>query len=260
MLDGLRIMSKNIFGRAILAAFAGLIVVGFGFFGIRDVFTNFRANQLAKVGDAEIGVAQYRSEYQTALQRIQRQAKRAITNDEARQIGLDRQVLSQLLTGAALDQDAKRLGLALSDADIATTIKAEKMFAGPTGAFDQARMNEILRDNGYTETAYIREQRQTALRQQIAEAVTGGLKTPGVLLAAVNTFTNESRKADYFVLPAPDLSKAPAARRRCRAGLLRHAQGQLSHAGIPQGDGSRRGAGRCRENAANLRQFGEEGL
>ncbi len=54
MLDGLRIMSKNIFGRAILAAFAGLIVIGFGFFGIRDVFTNFRANQLATVGDAEI--------------------------------------------------------------------------------------------------------------------------------------------------------------------------------------------------------------
>ena len=65
MLDGLRIMSKNIFGRAILAAFAALIVVGFGFFGIRDVFTNFRANQLATVGDAEIGVAQYRNEYQT---------------------------------------------------------------------------------------------------------------------------------------------------------------------------------------------------
>ena len=51
MLDGLRIMSKNIFGRVILAIFAALIVVGFGFFGIRDVFNNFRAGQLATVGD-----------------------------------------------------------------------------------------------------------------------------------------------------------------------------------------------------------------
>ena len=67
-----------------------------------------------------------------------------------------------MLTGAALDQDAKRLGLALSDAEIARIIKADKIFAGPTGAFDQARMNEILRDNGYTETSYIREQRQLA--------------------------------------------------------------------------------------------------
>ena len=70
MLDGLRIMSKNCMGRLILAAFAGLIVVGFGFFGIRDVFTNFRANQLATVGDAEIGVDQFRNEYQTELQQF----------------------------------------------------------------------------------------------------------------------------------------------------------------------------------------------
>ena len=90
MLDGLRIMSKNLFGRAILAIFAGLIVVGFGFFGIRDVFTNFRADQLATIGDEEIGVQQYRGEYQNELQRLQRQAKRAVTNDEAREIGLDR--------------------------------------------------------------------------------------------------------------------------------------------------------------------------
>ncbi len=210
MLDGLRIMSKNVFGRVILASFAALIVVGFGLWGIRDMFTNFRANQLATVGDAEISVQQYRTDYQNALQRIQRQARRAITNEEARQFGLDRQVLAQLLTGAALDQDAKRLGLGLSDAEIARTIRTDKTFAGPDGAFDQNRMDQILRDNGYNETSYIREQRQTTLRQQIAEAVTGGLKVPDVLLSAVNTFSNQTRKADYIILPAPELAKIPA--------------------------------------------------
>jgi peptidyl-prolyl cis-trans isomerase D len=40
--------------------------------------------------------------------------------------------------------------------------------------------------------------------------VTGALKTPDVMLAAINTFTNETRKADYFILPAPDASKAAA--------------------------------------------------
>jgi peptidyl-prolyl cis-trans isomerase D len=208
MLDGLRIMSKNVFGRAILASFAALIVVGFGFFGIRDVFTNFRSNQLAVVGDQEIGVAQFRGEYQNALQRYQRQARRAITNEEARQFGLDRQVLAQLLTGAALDQDAKRLGLGISDAEIAKVIKAEKMFVGTDGNFDQTRFDQILRDNGYSEASYMREQRQTALRTQIAAAITGGVKAPGALLSAVNTFANETRKVDFFVLPAPDLASA----------------------------------------------------
>jgi peptidyl-prolyl cis-trans isomerase D len=210
MLDGLRVMSKNIFGRVILGIFAGLIVVGFGFFGIRDVFNNFRAGQLATIGDEEIGVQQYRSEYQNELQRLQRQAKRAVTNDEARQMGLDRQVLSRLVTGAALDQTAKKMGLAISDADIARIIKADKTFAGLNGAFDQSRMDELLRDNGYTEATYVREQRQGSLRQEIGVAVTGALKTPDVMLSAINTFTNETRKADYFILPAPDASQAAA--------------------------------------------------
>jgi peptidyl-prolyl cis-trans isomerase D len=210
MLDGLRVMSKNIFGRVILGIFAGLIVIGFGFFGIRDVFNNFRAGQLATVGDEEIGVQQYRAEYQNELQRLQRQAKRAVTNDEARQMGLDRQVLSRLVTGAALDQNAKKLGLAISDAEIARIVKADKTFAGPNGAFDQSRMDELLRDNGYTEASYVREQRLGSLRQQIGGAVTGALKTPEVMLAAINTFTNETRKADYFILPTPDASQAAA--------------------------------------------------
>jgi peptidyl-prolyl cis-trans isomerase D len=210
MLDGLRIMSKNIFGRAILAAFAGLIVVGFGFFGIRDVFTNFRANQLATVGAEEISAAQFRNEYQAELQRAQRQSRRAITNEEARAIGIDRQVLSRLLSGAALDQAGKKLGLAVSDAEIARNIRKNKAFSGLNGAFDQNRLNEILRENGYTENAYVREERLGALRQQIIAAVNGGFQAPQVLLSAVNTFANETRKADYFVLPAPDASTAAA--------------------------------------------------
>ena len=208
MLDGLRVMSKNIFGRLILAAFAAVIVVGFGLWGIRDMFTNFRGNQLATIGDREITVQEYRNAYQTDLQRLQRQTRRAITNQEARQMGLDRQVLAELLTGSALDQEARRLGLALSDADIARIVRADKVFAGPAG-FDQARMDQILRDNGYTEASFIREQRQFVLRKQIGAALTGGLKAPEVLLSAVNTFASQTRRADYFILPPPDLSTAP---------------------------------------------------
>jgi peptidyl-prolyl cis-trans isomerase D len=210
MLGGLRVMSKNFLGRTILAIFAGLIVVGFGFFGIRDVFTNFRAHQIATIGNEEVGVQQFRGEYQNELQRLQRQARRPVTNDEALRMGLDRQVLARLLTGAALDQQAQKLGLAASDAEIAKIIKADKTFAGITGAFDQARMDELLRDNGYTESGYVREQRQASLRRQIAVAVTGGLKLPDVLLAAINTYTNETRNADYFVLPAADASLTAA--------------------------------------------------
>ncbi len=210
MLDGLRIMSKNIVGRTILAIFAGVIVIGFGFWGIQDVFHRFRAGQLAVVGDEVITVQQYRDEYQTTLQRLQRQARRAITNEEARAAGLDREVLARLLTSAALDQTAKKLGLAVSDAVIAKTVKADKAFAGPDGKFSQARMDLILQDNGYTEGSFIREQRADILRGEIAGSIAGGLKPPKIMLAAINKYANQTRDADYFILPAPDAAKEPA--------------------------------------------------
>ncbi|MBB4196461.1 hypothetical protein CCR94_19950 [Rhodoblastus sphagnicola] len=210
MLDGLRIMSKNWLGRTILAAFATLIVIGFGFFGIRDVFTNFRADQLASIGATTIGATQYRAEYQNELQRLQRQARRAVTNDEARALGLDRQVLARLLTDSALDQDAARLGLSLADAEVAKAIKAEKMFAGPDGKFDQSRFDMILRDNGYNEASYLREERATAVRRQLGAAIAGGFKVPHAMLEAINRFNAETRKADYFILPPADASALPA--------------------------------------------------
>ncbi len=210
MLDGLRVMSKNWLGRALLGAFAGLIIVGFGIFGIRDVFFGFRANRLAVVGDEEIGVAEYRNAYQTDLQRMQRQTRRPITNEEAHARGLDAQVLGRLIANSALDQTAAKLGLAMSDAQVASLIAKEPSFAGPNGAFDQNRFNEILRDNGYTERSFVREQRALALRQELTETVAGAVLAPNVLLAALNRYSKETRKADYFVLPAPDADAGPA--------------------------------------------------
>lgn len=208
MLDGLRIMSKNLFGRLILASFAAVIVVGFGLWGIRDMFSNFRGNELATVGTTDIGLQQYQTAYQTQLQRLQRQAQRAISGEEAKKFGLDRQVLAELITSAALDQDAKRLGLGLPDSELARQIQSEKIFAGPNGAFDVETMRRILRDNGYSEESYVREQRAVALRKQIAQSTTGDVFAPQVLLEAINQFANQTRKADYVMLPAPDLTQA----------------------------------------------------
>ena len=69
-------------------------------------------------------------------------------------MGLDRQVLVAASSPAPRwTRPRKKSGLAISDADIARVIKADKTFAGLNGAFDQSRMDEILRDNGYSEAS-----------------------------------------------------------------------------------------------------------
>ena len=166
MLRGLRKASSSALGKGIMGGVVGFLILAFGVWGIGDIFRGFGSGKLAQVGSIDISTQDYRAAYQNELQRLQRQARRGITNEEARALGLDREVLSGLVTDAALDQKARQLGLAMADEDIAKTIYSDPSFKGPNGQFDRARFNDALRNYGYSERAFINEQRQTYLRQE----------------------------------------------------------------------------------------------
>jgi peptidyl-prolyl cis-trans isomerase D len=201
MLQGLRTASQSWFGRAILAIVMGFIVVSFAIWGIGDIFRGFGTGKLAQVGSIDISSQDYRAAYQNELQRLQRQARRAITNDEARAIGLDREVLSRLVTQAALDQKARQLGLAMAEEDLAKAILNDPSFKGPNGQFDRARFANVLQNYGYSERTFANERRQDYLRQEILQAVAGNMAVPEAMLEAINRYRNETRSVDYVVLP-----------------------------------------------------------
>ena len=210
MLEGMRKLSQGWAGRIFMGLIMAFISLSFVVWGVGDIFRGFGSGKIAQVGGAEISAEAYRYAYQTQLQALQRQAKRAITNDQARAMGLDRQVLNRLISEAILDDRAQALGLALSDGEIARTILNDPNFAGPNGKFDPARFGELLRDNGYTEASFAREQRRVYLRQEIVEAMAGKLTTPTALLEAVNRYRAETRSVEYFDLPASAVGEIPA--------------------------------------------------
>jgi peptidyl-prolyl cis-trans isomerase D len=210
MLDALRVATKGWFGRSLMIIVMGFLILSFAIWGIGDVFRGFTADQLAKIGKVEIDTETYRNAYQTELQRLQRQSRRAITNDEARQLGIDRQVLARLVSEAALDQEIDALALAISDQEVARKIANDEAFKNAAGAFDRQRFNAILRDNGYTEQSYIREQRAQYLRHQVTDALVHSLALPNALLEAIHRFQAESRKVDYMVIPVSDAGAVAA--------------------------------------------------
>src|SRR6202023_3267100 len=134
MLQSMRDSAQGWLGRVVMATLMVLIIISFGiFWSIGDVFRGFGSNNLARVGGIEIGADTFRNAYQTELQRQQRMERRNITNDEAHQNGLDRQVLSRLVGEAALDDQARRLGLAVSDEAIGKAIVNDDNFKGMMG-------------------------------------------------------------------------------------------------------------------------------
>ena len=210
MLHNLRAASNTWTGKILSALLMGLIVLAFSIFGIADFFRGFGATKLASVGDAEISSESFRQAWQTQLQRLSAQTKRNITNDEARRAGLDTQLLNQLVNDAVIDQRAHGLGLAMSDAAITSATQQDRAFAGIGGTFDKNRFADVLRQNNLSERGYIEEQRRIGLRQQLAEALGGEIKTPRAMLEVFNRTRNERRSLDYVVLPVASAGDIPA--------------------------------------------------
>lgn len=200
MLRGLRKASTNWLGKTIMAVVMGVLIVSFGIWGIADIFRGFGQSTVATVGRTEISINEFRQVYTDRLQQIGRQYGRPLTMEQARAFGFDRSVLQQMLAEAAMDEDARRLGLGQSDAETMRVIFDDPTFKGPNGAFDPQRFQAIIRNAGFTEQRYLADQRRVSLRHQIAGTVSSGLETPSTMVDALSRFQNEQRSIEYIKL------------------------------------------------------------
>src|SRR5271154_3067477 len=202
MLRGMRKASSNWLGKTIMAIVMGVLIISFGIWGIADIFRGFGQSTLAKVGHTEISTNEFRQIYTDRLQQIGRQFGRPLTMDQARAFGFDRQVLTQTLAEAALDEKARQLGLGQSDAETLRVIMADPNFKGMNGQFDPARFQAIIRQFGYSEARYLADQKKVSLRRQLSGALAAGLAPSNTLLDGLSRFQNEKRSADYVRLGA----------------------------------------------------------
>src|SRR3954451_4336986 len=188
MLRGIRKASSNWLGKAVMAVVMGVLIVSFGVWGIADIFKGFGQSTLVKVGRTEISTEAFRQLYSDRLQQLSRQFGRPLNQEQARLFGLDRQVLQQTIAEAALDEEARRMGLGQSDAETRRMIYNDPNFKGVNGNFDPPRFQAAIRQYGFTEQRYIAEQRRVSMRRQIAGTVSAGAEPPKVMIEALSRF------------------------------------------------------------------------
>ncbi|MBI3704940.1 MAG: SurA N-terminal domain-containing protein, partial [Rhizobiales bacterium] len=211
MLRGIHKATSNWLGKAILTVIMGLLVVSFAIWGIGDIFRGFGRNEVAKIGRTEISIEQFRQYYTDRLQQVGRQLGRAITPDQARGLGLDRQLLSQLVAETTLDEFSRQLRLGLSDAEISRRITSDPSFRGANGQFDRTRFEQLIRNAGFTEPRFVDQQRRDTLRRQIVQSIIGDVKVPAIALSSINQYQNEKRGIEYLTLTTAQAGDIPAA-------------------------------------------------
>ncbi len=198
----MRKASSNWLGKTVMSVLFGVLIISFGVWGIADIFKGFGQSSLAKIGSTEITTEQFRNLFTDKLQQIGRRFGRPLTMEQARQFGLDRQVLQEVISDAALDETAKRMGLGQSDADIVRAISSDPTFRGLDGKFDHDRFLQTIRQAGYTEQRFIAEQRRIAMRRQLTGTIVAGLEPTKTQVEALVRFQNEQRSASYVKLAA----------------------------------------------------------
>ncbi|MBB4259685.1 peptidyl-prolyl cis-trans isomerase D [Bradyrhizobium sp. CIR3A] len=206
----MRKASSNWLGKTIMAVVMGVLIVSFGIWGIADIFKGFGQSTVAKVGSTEISLNEFRQIYTDRLQQISRQFGRPLTPDQARAFGLDRQVLQQTIAEAALDEEARRLGLGQSDDQIRQLIMNDPNFKGVGGSFDANRFQAVIRNFGYTEQRYVAEQRKVSLRRQITGTIGAGLEPPKAMIDVLTRFQNEQRAIEFVRLDAAQAGQIDA--------------------------------------------------
>jgi peptidyl-prolyl cis-trans isomerase D len=206
----MRKAGQTLVGKIIATVFFGALIVSFAIWGIGDIFRTTPASAVAEVGSTTITVDQVRNAYTNELQRLGRQFRTVISPDQARAFGLDQQVVANLVTEAVMAEQAKQMGLSVSDQLVAASIMNNPTFKGADGQFNRALFDQALRNVGLSEAGFVQEQRSAMARLHLAEAIAGDITVPAAARDALHRYSSERRAASYILLTPTMAGDIPA--------------------------------------------------
>ena len=190
-----------------------LVLVGsFAMWGIADVFRNGgNDSSVATVDGRRIEPPEFQEAYQRALARVTRMFGGRMDSTPQIKRAVAEQTLDRLITQAAVQQQARDLGVTVPDEALRQAIFSMPAFQAATG-FSRPQFEAVLRNNGLTEGRFLELMRTELMQQQLLGSVRSGTAAPDTLTRQVFAFQQETRVAELVELPlaAADDPAAPS--------------------------------------------------
>jgi peptidyl-prolyl cis-trans isomerase D len=194
----------RIFFLALAAAFVGWGVSS------KVNLTGADANAVATVGGQSVTTEAFQQAFRQDMQRVsQRYPDPTQIPPNVRQ-SVASQTLERLITQQALDNEAKRMGLAAPDAAVQDEIRAIPAFQGIDGNFDHATYVQVLAHNNLTPQRFQDEIRMDVTKNQILKTVVAGAAPSDLLVNLVYGYLYETRSADIVRFKFADHAPPPA--------------------------------------------------
>ena len=193
-------MAQSIGGKirgAFVAVLVGLLVLAFAVWGVNDIFVPGVRNAVISVGDASVPTRDFNRDLQSRLREIAAQRGEGLTNEEAYQQGVHRDLLSQYQVQLAIEKDAQDLGVGVNRADAKAYIEAIPAFRSEiTQKFDRTKLEQALAQsrNGYSIKKFEEDILRDLRRVQTIEAIVGGIQAPAGLRNVNSTSSPNNAK------------------------------------------------------------------
>lgn len=169
----------------------GMLIVGLGGFGVSNFGT--QVDTVVTVGKVQVSASQYARALNAQIAQFSKQFGTQFTLAQAQMFGLDAQTLQSLISNAALDNEAIRLGLSAGDLQVAQLIAANQAFFDLSGKFDRTLYAQALEQNGLTIKDFEASLRSDLSRQVLQAAIVGGVQTPQALTDTLYAYQGEAR-------------------------------------------------------------------
>ena len=150
------------------------IVIVFVFWGVGS-FRSQEATKVAIVNDEIISVVDYRRAYNNLLDQYRQRFGSSLNDGMIEMLNVKKQALDQLIDRAILLQEAKKLDLRVSDAEVAESIMGTAVFQS-NGSFDNRRYQNILAQVHLTPEEFEADQKNALLGEKLTRIIIGAAK------------------------------------------------------------------------------------
>ena len=182
-------------------AFIGAGFVGWGQYSYGD-----KAGAVAKVGEVSITSAELQKSYSNLFNQYNQLFQGKFDEKQAKQFGLQRQALRQLVNQALILNLANSYGLVVTDEELLNIIKSQSVFS-KDGTFDKTVYAEALKQNHLTIKEYEESMKKELLIQKTLYLLASGAKAGEI--KALGSALGVSDKINYKILTPSMIALAP---------------------------------------------------
>ena len=159
------------------------------------------STDVASIGSESISAREFQTAYRTSVDRMRGQ----ITPEMMRAFHFERQILDNLITQHVMTDEAKRLGLDVTPAEVEQKILENPVFRENGVFIGRARYEAILSQNNFSVEDFESAMTNEILRDKLRSFVTASVNVTDKDVEEEYKRRNEKAKIDYFVIDAAKL-------------------------------------------------------